>query len=646
MKSRKLASEPERAAAIMERRLAAIMALDVVGYSRLMEKDEAGTLEALRAFRTTILNPIVEQHGGRIFKHTGDGALIEFASAIDAVNSACEIQRELLLKAAPAEADQLRLRIGINLGDVVIEDGDIYGDGVNVAARLEGIAQADAIYVSGAVYEISNKMLPCRFVFVGSKHLKNISVPVRVYRVEAATGSHLPSIKTLDKRHIVGLAILAALATAAVVVLYPAWLSPQRSFPPVASSSMAYPLPVKPSLALLAFHFHSPDAMDALIARGLSADVRQRLSERGDLFVIAEHSSFQLPSTLGPAEIARRFGIRYVLSGDYKRDGDNASLDAHLSDALAGDEIWEQRIDLPADRLSGVSESISTSVLAALKLDSAAMDRSSHAPGKRFEAWMLHLRAENEWLQATPEHNAAARQLWQQAQARDRSFLLALLMIGWTEWADARFGWREDWFGALDRAERDAQTVLASGSFEGSARELMASIYLQRMDHPRALEFARQAVAADPNRADAWARLAMVESYAGNPADALKAAETAMRLNPYYPPWYLMPAAEAYRLEGQYDRAISTALEEIRAVDSAYARLRLAVYFAHAGNREQALDQVRFARKAWPTLTISDWGWQSRFKDQKLTDSDRTILSALGVPEFMTFECLTRNQCP
>jgi adenylate cyclase len=187
---------------------------------------------------------------------------------------------------------------------------------------------------------------------------------------------------------------------------------------------------------------------------------------------------------------------------------------------------------------------------------------------------------------------------------------------------------------------------LASGSFEGSARELMASIYLQRMDHPRALEFARQAVAADPNRADAWARLAMVESYAGNPADALKAAETAMRLNPYYPPWYLMPAAEAYRLEGQYDRAISTALEEIRAVDSAYARLRLAVYFAHAGNREQALDQVRFARKAWPTLTISDWGWLSRFKDQKLTDSDRTILSALGVPEFMTFECLTRNQCP
>jgi Adenylate and Guanylate cyclase catalytic domain len=142
----------------MERRLAAIMALDVVGYSRLMVKDEAGTLEALRNFRTTILNPIVEQHGGRIFKHTGDGALIEFASAIDAVNGACEIQRELLLKAAPAGADQLRLRIGINLGDVVVEDGDIYGDGVNVAARLEGIAQADTILVSGPVYEISNKM--------------------------------------------------------------------------------------------------------------------------------------------------------------------------------------------------------------------------------------------------------------------------------------------------------------------------------------------------------------------------------------------------------------------------------------------------------------------------------------------------------
>jgi adenylate cyclase len=153
----------------MERRLAAIMALDVVGYSRLMEKNEAGTL--LRTFRTTILNPIVKQHGGRIFKHTGDGALIEFASAIDAVNSACEIQRELLVKTAPAGVDQLRLRIGINLGDVVVEDGGIYGDGVNVAARLEGIAQAD----SGPVYEISN-----RFVFVGSKHLKNISMPVRV----------------------------------------------------------------------------------------------------------------------------------------------------------------------------------------------------------------------------------------------------------------------------------------------------------------------------------------------------------------------------------------------------------------------------------------------------------------------------------
>jgi adenylate cyclase len=643
----------------VERKLTTILAADVVGYSSLMENDEAGTFDRLRAHRKELFEPEIVKHHGRIFKLMGDGLLAEFGSVVDAVECAVALQRGLAERNANVPDDQrIEVRIGINLGEVIVEGEDRLGEGVNIASRLEQLAEPGGICVSGKVTKEVEKKLSFGFEPMGEQKVKNITEPIPVFKVkldgmplrtavrrrEPHKWTWATAALALDRR-ILGLLLFAVLGTVAAGIYLAA--SPTRqSFPPISPDIMAFPLPPKPSVAVLPFNVDSTDTTEVLVGRGLSSGVRQRLSKRGDLFIIAEHSSFQLDGKVGAGEAARRLGVRYVLNGHFERQDGYVLIDARLIDALAGREIWHQHFNVESEKLARASDEVATNILAALNLNSSVSNNWPSPPSESAEVWLLHLRAEEKWLQAARDENAEARRVWQQAYSRDPNFLLALLMIGWTEWADARFAWREDWFGALDRAERDAQTALVSQSLEGSARDLLGSIYLQRMDHLRALEFARQAVAADPNEADAWGRLAVIEAFAGDARAAIEAAQTAMRLNPYYPAWYLMPVAEAYRLDGNNARAIETALQEIRRSDNFYARLRLAIYFTQAGERDRALEQVRFARKSWPTLTISDWGWLSRFKDPRQTERDRNILSRLGIPEFVSFDCLTHNQCP
>ena len=641
----------------MERKLTTILAADVVGYSSLMENDEAGTFDRLRAHRKELFEPEIVKHHGRIFKLMGDGLLAEFGSVVDAVECAVALQRGLAERNANVPDDQrIEVRIGINLGEVIVEGEDRLGEGVNIAARLEQLAEPGGICVSGKVTKEVEKKLSFGFEPMGEQKVKNITEPITVFKVRLDGMPHRPAAMRRESRkwtwttsalvndgRLLGLLGVVVLGTVAAGIYLSA--SP-KDFPPVSPDLMAFPLPPKISVAVLPFNVDSADTTEALIGRGVSSGVRQRLSKRGDLFIISEHSSFQLDGKIGAGEAARRLGVRYVLSGRFERQDGHVFIDARLIDAIAGRETWHQHFNLESEKLAQASDEVTKNILAALNLNSSGSNDWPSSPSESAEVWLLHLRAEEKWLQTARDENAEARRVWQQAYSRDPNFLLALLMIGWTEWADARFAWREDWFGALDRAERDAQTAMASQSLESCARDLLGSIYLQKMDHARALEFARQAVAADPNEADAWGRLAVIEVFAGNPRPAIQAAQTAIRLNPYYPAWYLMPIAEAYRLDGNNARAIEAALQEIRRSDNFYARLRLAIYFTQAGDRDRALEQVSLARKAWPTLTISDWGWLSRFKDPQQTEGDRKILSRLGIPEFVSFDCLTHNQCP
>ena len=334
----------------MERRLAAILAADVVGYSRLMEADEAGTLAQLKTHRIELIDPAVAGQNGRIFKTMGDGILVEFASVVDAVQCAVEVQRGMAERNARVPEDRrILFRIGINLGDIIIDTGDIYGDGVNIAARLEGLADAGGILISGTVYDHLKAKVAVGYEDLGARRVKNISEPVRVYRVltePGASGAAAGRAKKQPKPWLrpslaAGLAALVAAAGAAV------WLEPRTpAVEPASIEKMAFPLPEKPSIAVLPFDDLSGDAGQGHVADGLTEDIITRLSQISSLFVIARHSTFAYKGKpVKVQQVAEDLGVRYVLEGSVRTSGGQIRINAQLIDALTGIHLWAERYD-------------------------------------------------------------------------------------------------------------------------------------------------------------------------------------------------------------------------------------------------------------------------------------------------------------
>ena len=333
----------------MARRLAAILAADVVGYSRLMAVDEAGTHARLKALRQDFIEPKIAEHHGRIVKLMGDGALVEFASVVDAVECAAAIQSGVAERQANLPADQrIAFRIGINIGDVIIEEGDIYGDGVNVAARLEGLAEAGGSCVARNVYDQVKDKVQFGFEPAGAHRIKNIPAPVTVYRLlpdpgRVARTSCLKHAKRSTRRWI------AAAASAAVVLIAAAgtasWYR-QRAAEGQGEAAAALPLPDKPSIAVLPFDNLSGDPDQEYFADGITEDLITDLSKTSGLFVIARNSSFRFKDTpIDPQQVARDLGVRYLLEGSVRRVGDEVRINAQLIDATTSGHVWAERYD-------------------------------------------------------------------------------------------------------------------------------------------------------------------------------------------------------------------------------------------------------------------------------------------------------------
>ena len=507
----------------MERRLAAILAADVVAYSRLMGADEAGTLTALKAHRAALIDPRIADHNGRMVKLMGDGALVEFASVVDAVTCAVAIQRGMAERnAEAADARRIDFRIGINIGDVIVEGDDIYGDGVNIAARLEGLAEPGGICVSGDVFRQVKGKLDLPFEDLGEQEVKNIAEPVRTYRIALAEGG-------------------AAAETAE---------SPD--------------LPDKPSIAVLPFDNMSGDANQAYFADGITEDIITELARFRQLFVVARNSSFTFKGrSVKVQDVGRDLGVRYVVEGSVRKAGNRVRVTAQLVDAQTGNHLWAERYDRELEDIFAVQDEITRNVVALLpgRLEEADRERAKRKRTANMTAHDYLLLGLERFRRFSPDQNAEARELFRQAIALDPLYAHAHTMLASTDVWDVMTDVGHD--EPLDAALEAVRTALALDNDDGWSHAIHGFIlFLRRQDEEAEAAF-RRAVALNPNDADVAAFLANVLVYFGRWQEALDWFVQANRLNPYPPGWYHWYRALALYSARDYEQAMR-AIREIR----------------------------------------------------------------------------------
>ena len=543
----------------MERRLAAIFAADVAGYSRLIGVDEEGTLERLRAHRRELIDPKIAEHQGRIVKTTGDGVLVEFASPVKAVRCAIEVQHGMVDRNVDVPREQrIEFRIGINLGDVVVEDGDIYGDGVNVAARLENLAEPGAVYISRAVRDFVDDHAEMTLEDLGEKPLKNIAKPVRVFR-----------ITTPDR----------AVAVSA----------------PVGSPAP----PHKPSIAVLPFANMSGDAEQEYFTDGMTEDLITDLSKVSGLFVIARNSSFAYKGRSAKVqEIGHDLGVRFVLEGSIRKAGNRVRITAQLIDAGSGGHLWAERFDRDLTDIFATQDEVVEKIVRALAVtltqgEERRVGRRGTGSVQAYEFW---LRARESLSRSTREGVAQARAMHLRAIELDPNFAAPHAGLSLAAISDYVSDWAADPAQALDEAERWARRALELDDQEPVSHLALGNVLVWRRNLEGALAEFRRMIELDPNFAQGHSATGLALMYAGRPAEALEAFAIAKRLDPHHASIVLHFMAQTHFSLGEYETAAKQLLERIArtpATDS--SRMMLASCYGHLGRADDA-------RAAWAEL--------------------------------------------
>jgi adenylate cyclase len=547
----------------LERKLTAILCADVHGYSRLMGEDEEATIRNLSVHRRTI-DRLIEQHHGRFVNSAGDSVLAEFASAVNAVECAVEIQTALKAENADVPPGRrMEFRVGVNLGDVVVEGGEIYGDGVNIAARLESLAEPGSIYISASIHEqISNK-LALGYEDLGEQHVKNIAKPVRVFRVlsngAAPTLRERPRIPLSYWRGgVLSLAGIAIVIATFVIVQHVSLMPPHThaSIPPPQSPALA--LPDKPSIAVLPFTNMSGDREQEYFSDGITDDLITDLSRLPGLFVIARNSAFTYkgkPTKL--QDISKELGVKYVLEGGVRKAGGHVRITVQLADAITGAELWAERYDRPLRDVFAVQDEIVRRIVTTLNLQLALSQHGFLIPRstENLEAYDDLLRGMEDFVSLTKNGNVKARQMFQKAIALDPKYALAYADLGWNYWFGWGFGFNPDPNG-LQRALELEQQAIALDDSLATAHSALARIYLSIGQYDQAVSEAQRSIAFDPNSGDAYFWLADTLNSQGKPAEALEAVATAMRLDPRNLDTYLYEQGWAYSLLGWRKEAI------------------------------------------------------------------------------------------
>ncbi len=588
----------------MERRLAAILAADVVGYSHLMGEDEMGTLEALKAHRKELLDPKVAEHHGRVVKLIGDGTLAEFPSVVEAVQCAVEIQQGMAARNVEIpEARRIEFRIGINLGDIIVEGDDIYGDGVNVAARLEGLAEPGGICVSRTVRNQVRDKLQVDFEDLGEQEVKNIARPVRVFRVhldeeDRRTRARPRKTRTKPGRSVVfavaGVVLLAAAAGLA------AWWQPWRS-----------EIDPEPSVAVLPFANQSSDSQDDYFSDGITEDIIAALGRFSNLMVFSRNAVFHYkdkPAT--PEQISRELGARYLVSGSVRKSGDRVRVTAELSDTAQATVLWSGRYEEGIDDIFAVQDEITQHVVGALvkRLNLVEQERALAKPTSNLKAYDFVLQGRSYIHKSTRSANFKARELIEKAIELDPEYASAYTWLARTHVYDALYGWTEWPDRSLQRADELLQEAMSLEDTNALTHQLLAEFHLYNGRHDLAAMEADRAIELNPNQPSSHAIRGTILLTEGSTEEAIPFFETAVRFDPQIDNAYFVELGMAYYLEDRYDDAIGL-LEgtRVRVPDYVYSYVVLAAIYVETGQAADASNAAANVRRLWPFFKAAEF---------------------------------------
>lgn len=577
------------------RRLAAILAADVAGYSRLMEADEESTIAAMRRIWAETFNPAVAERHGRIVKTMGDGALVEFGSVIDAVECAVAIQRAMSSRNR-ASKRPLEFRIGVNLGDIFIEGNDIFGDGVNVAARLEAYAPKGGILTSDVVHTQVSGKVSVTFVYSGEVKLKNIDRPLRVWRWD---GHDAPRGGALFK--------------------------------------FAGPDADKPSIAVLPFAVMGNDPEQELFADGLVEDILTTLSKLSGLSVIARNSSFVYKGrVVDVRQIAQELGVRFMLEGSVRKSGDRIRITAQLVDAATGAHVWADRFDRSLNDIFAVQDEI-TLLLATemqVRLTEGEQARLRYKTTTNVEAWSL-------WVQGLSHYRGPmstdwyirTTRCWEKALALDPGSAALNALLGFMYFSDARHGWTgEAREAAIDKAEFHVERALEIDPEDPDAHRGAAAILLIKSRFDEAVDAIRKAVKLGPNLTDVLSFGALILACSGRATEGIGLIERAFTLSPNYDALFLGVLGNAYRLSGRSDEAI-VAFRAYHARNPGFGLADIVMIQEQSGRLEEARQTAIELLVARPSFTVMSWRRTQFRVDTVQVAADMASLRAAGVPE-------------
>jgi adenylate cyclase len=583
------------------RKLAAIFSADVEGYSRLMGQNEVHTIRTLTSYRT-IISDLVQQYRGRVVDTPGDNVLAEFNSVVDAVNSAVKIQTELAERNVKFPMDQrMQFRIGINLGEVVEEEGRIYGDGVNIAARVESMAEAGGICISGRAYDQVENKLDCKYEYLGEKKVKNISRPIRVYNL---------------------------------------LMKPESSSDVASKERMAFPLPDKPSIAVLPFDNMSGNPEQEYIGDGISENIISALALSPDMLVIARNSTFVYKGKpVKVQQIAEDLGVRYVLEGSFLTAGDRIRITAQLVDALSGHHAWTEQYDREMQDFFDLLDEISMRIAIELQAELTSGDMvRSMSKTRNFKAWGNNVKGLRYYFKVTEESNMQARKYFEIAIKLDPEFAGARAMVAITYLMPIVWGWSKSPLEDLKRCEELTQKAKELDENLSHGYAAAALLQLLKLDHKKSIEEAKMAITLGPNDPWNYAILAFAKYFNGNFQEAISLCEKVERLSPYRSSIYLMATGLSYRGAGKYNEAVAIFNDLFdRAQKGEFnpliAHQYLTPTYAMQGNMSKARYHAAELLKIKPDYSLEYYQTATPFKNPKHFEPIFDAFRKAGIPD-------------
>ena len=627
-----------------KRKLAAILSADVEGYSRLMDDDEEATVRTLTSYRSAITD-LVQQYRGRVVDSPGDNLLAEFASVVDSVNCAVEIQRELAERNTElAYNRQMQFRIGVNLGDVIEEDGRIYGDGVNIAARVESLAEAGGICISGRAHDQVENKLGLEYEDLGKHEVKNISRPIPVYRVLSLPGAAAHRVVQAKER--AGRKWRKIAISAAVVVLIVGglvvWQFYMRSpaMEPASVEKMAYPLPDKPSIAVLPFVNMSGDPEQEYIGDSIAENIITALAYIPEMFVIARTStSVYKGKAVKVKQVSEELGVRYVLEGSIQKAGDRIRVTAQLIDAISGHHLWADRYDREMGDFFDVLDEIAKKVAIELqvKLTEGDIARNSHRTDN-FEAWASATTAYSFVKLITRENVAKAKELFEKAVKLDPGYAFAWGGLGAVHLTYVAMGWSESPAKSFKLAVEYTDKALKIDETLTCATAVKGRLYWVQRQFEQAIATGERAIALGPSHDLSYGHLSYVMFNAGNFRESSTLMKKAMRLNPHYPAWYLYVLARSYFHEGRYEKAVEAGNRVLVRAQKGefpplFVHLGLSAAYIELGRREEANSHAAEVLRIFPQFSLEYYAKFDLYKNK--TDFERYLesLRKAGIPD-------------